>query len=367
MKFAAKETMALAIALMVPVTTLAAEEFPTVDIGGRLQLDYTLFDNDKFEFEDGGEIRRGRVFLQGQLAEDWDYKVQYDFAQDGPQLKDGYVRYSGFDNARIWLGSFKQPASLEQLTSSNDTTFAERAVASGVTEGRRLGIGYQGWGDRYTWMATAYGDEANRLAEGTGVAGRFVFRPRLSAGTLLHLGVSGSANESADDAIRLQVRPETHQDSHRILDTGVIEDVADFFRVGAEVAYVRGRFSAQGEFTDLGVNRRGAEDLSFSGYYVFVSLFLTDDSRHYEDKAGAFGRVKPTSEKGAWEVALRFGKLDLTDQDILGGEGDAITLVVNYYATANLRFTANYVAVDTDEVAGDDDPSALQVRLQAVF
>ena len=87
--------MALAIAFIVPVTTLAAEEYPTVDIGGRLQLDYTFFDNDKFEFEDGGEMRRGRVFFKGRLAEDWDYKVQYEFAEDEPQLKDGYVRYSG--------------------------------------------------------------------------------------------------------------------------------------------------------------------------------------------------------------------------------------------------------------------------------
>lgn len=35
----------------------------------------------------------------------------------------------------------KQPTILEQLTSSKDTTFAERAVTIGVTESRRLGIG----------------------------------------------------------------------------------------------------------------------------------------------------------------------------------------------------------------------------------
>ncbi len=355
------------VGLVLPGATLAEDKYPTVDFGGRLQLDYTFFDSDKFQFDDGGEVRRGRLFAKGKLAEHWDYKVQYDFAPDDPELKDGYVRYSGPSNGRFWFGNFKQPVSLEQLTSSKYTTFNERAFTSGLAEGRRLGIGYQGWGDSYTWMATAYGDEANGLVEGNGAAGRFVYQLQPADGSAVHLGLSASWNEDADDTIRLRVRPESHQDSHRILDTGAIEDVSDFIRYGLEAAYVRARFSAQAEYATLEVSRRAAEDLSFTGYYAYVSFFLTDDRRPYKAKDGAFGRVEPASGKGALELALRFSSLDLTDKDILGGEGEAVTLGINYYATSHLRFTANYVIADTDEVAGDDDPSALQIRMQIEF
>ena len=359
--------MALALTLMIPAAAIGDDDSLTVEIGGRLQLDYTFFDNDKFEFENGGEMRRGRLFVKGKLARHWNYKVQYDFAPDDPELKDGYLRYTGLNNAQVWLGNFKQPASLEQLTSSKYITFTERGLVTGTTEGRRMGVGYQGWGEQYTWMATIYGDEANGNVEGNGVGGRFVFRPNLGGDSLLHLAINGSWNEDADDTIRLRVRPESHQDSHRILDTGPIENVNNFVRIGLEAAYVQGRFSTQAEFTSLDVNRRDAQDLTFSGYYAYASFFLTDDTRPYKAKDGAFSRVKPKSDQGAWEVALRFSSLDLTDEEILGGKGEAVTLALNFYATPHLRFMANYIAADTDEVAGDDDPNAFQFRLHYDF
>ncbi len=359
--------IALAIIILFPATTLAQANYPTVTFGGRLQLDYTFFNNDKFQFENGGEMRRGRLFAKGKLYKDWEYKVEYDFSPGDPELKDGYLRYGGFDNTRIWVGNFKQPSSLEQLTSSNFMTFLERAVALGVTEGRRMGVAYQRWGNKFTWMSSAYGDEANGLVEGNGVAGRFVYIPQSDSDILLHLGASVSWNKDADDTIRLRVRPVSHQDKQRILDTGNIEDVDDFIRIGLETAYVHKRFSAQAELTRLNIKRRGAEDLSFTGYYAFMSFFITDDRRAYNGKDGIFDRVIPTSDKGALEIALRFGNLDLTDEAIMGGAGDFITLGLNYYVTSHLRLTANYIFVNTDEVAGDDDPSALQLRIQFDF
>lgn len=362
-----RKILALGIVLLLPVTKQVHASHPSITFGGRVQLDYTSFNNDIYQFESGGELRRGRLFVKGKLSENWDYKIQYDFAPDDPELKDGYLRYNRSDSARIWGGNFKQPSSLEQLTSANFMTFLERAVAVGVTEGRRMGVGYQGWGKKFTWMSSAYGDEANGLVKGNGIAGRFVYIPLSDSKTMFHLGASVSWNEDADDTIRLRVRPESHQDKQRILDTGNIEDVNDFVRIGLETAYVYKRFSAQAEYTKLNVNRRGAENLSFSGYYAFLSYFLTNDRRAYQGKDGIFGRVKPTSENGALEIAVRLSNLNLTDQEIMGGEGDFLTLGVNYYVTSHLRLTANYIFADTDEVAGNDDPSALHLRVQIDF
>lgn len=348
-------------------TALAQDDVPNIEFGGRIQADSTEYDNDKYQYQEGSELRRARLFIRGDLTDNWDYKAQFDFAPDNTELKDGYIRYSGFENSRITIGNFKQFSSLEELTSSNNITFTERSLPNTLVSGRRMGIGFQRWSDRFSLAVSAYGNEANNLVRGSGIAGRFAYRPQLGDNQLLHLGLNISREEDDDDSVRLRARPETHQDSHRIINTGSIAGVTSFTKLGLEAAYVNGRFSAQSEYVRQNLERRLGPDLSFDGYYAYVSYFLTDDSRPYSSTDAIFGTVSPSSPQGAWELAARFGTLDLSDRDITGGQVDAFTLGVNYYMTRNLRFTANYVMADSDDVAGDDDPNAIQVRLRFTF
>ena len=74
--------------------SIQAADTPTLKYGGRLQADYTDFHNDTYQYSDGSELRRGRLFVRGDLSENWDYKIQYDFAPDKTELKDGYIRYN---------------------------------------------------------------------------------------------------------------------------------------------------------------------------------------------------------------------------------------------------------------------------------
>jgi len=348
-------------------TAIAAEGTPNIEFGGRIQADNTDYDNDKFQYTDGSELRRGRLFVRGDLTENWDYKIQVDFAPDNSELKDGYIRYNGIKNSRITFGNFKQFSSLEELTSSNNITFTERSLPNALVTGRRMGIGYQTWSDRFSFAISAYGNEANNLAQGSGIASRFAYRPQLADDQLLHLGINIAREEVDGDTLRRRARAETHQDSHRIVNTGHIAGIDNFDKIGLEAAYVNGRFSAQSEFVRQDINRKNGSDLSFDGYYAYVSYFLTDDSRPYSTSDAAFGTVSPSSEKGAWELAARVSNLDLTDADIAGGSVDTLTLGVNYYMTRDLRFTANYVMADSDRVAGDDDPNALQLRIRFTF
>jgi len=95
---------------------------------------------------------------------------------------------------------------------------------------------------------------------------------------------------------------------------------------------------------------------------------------NYQASKGYFSRVTPKSIVGmggigAWQVALRFSSLDLTDEDILGGEEDNFTFGLNWYATRNIRFSANYVnvlEVDGGPASGDD-PESYQIRSQVEF
>lgn len=349
-----------------PVETRAQDAYPTVEFGGRLMLDYTVYDDDVTPLDDGGEVRRARLFAAGALADGWDYKMQLDFAGDDPELKDGFVRRKMGDS-RLWLGQFRQPYGLEALTSSKYITFIERSLPTAFIPDRRLGIGWQKSGDNWMAFVSAFGDEA--VSDGTrgkGFGGRLVYLPMKEGNNLLHLGIAAGWAERDGDTLRFRARPEAHQDSARLVNTGRFA-ADDFNRIGLEAAMVQGRLSLQGEYMRVDVSRPGASDVSFDGYYIYASYFLTDDYRPYKLSDGAFQRVKPTADSGAWELAVRLSNINLSDDDIRGGEEDNVTLSASYYATSHLRFSANLISADTDAAAGNDDPNIFVVRMQYDF
>lgn len=354
--------------LMASSAALAAEDTPAINFAGRIQADHTRYDGGKYPYADGSEVRRLRAGFGGNLTSAWEYRVEYDFAPDDPEVKDIYFRYTGFTNTRITLGNFKVFSSLDELTSSNNTTFAERGLPNALVTARRTAIGYQTWSDNYSFSAATYTHEPNNLERGTGNAARFVYHPKLGNGALLHLGVNAAIEKPDDKTARLRSRPEMHQDDHRIIDTRTLVGVDNTTKLGLEAAYTLNRWSVQGEYIRKSISRKNASDPSFDGYYAYISYFLTNDTRAYTNSEGIFGTVAPAADTGAWEIAARFSDLDLNDGTISGGQADAITLAVNYYMTRDLRFQANYVFTDSKggTVLGDD-PNGLQLRVRLTW
>ena len=338
--------------------------------GGRIHLDAAFHDDDQSDLNDGTNFRRARLFLGGTIYRDWGFKAQYDFAEDDVAAKDVYLQYKPWG---ITVGQFKQPLGLEELTSSNYITFAERALPAALATSRRIGIGYKTGSDNYSFAASVYGrDVGDSVAddEGFGIGGRLTYAPWASDTGALHLGVAAGMESPrlGDDAARFRARPEANVDGGRLIDTGTIAAVDDITKYGVEAAWVQGPFSLQAEYLATEVSRTGGNpDVDFDGYYVFGSWFLTGESRPYSAKKGSFGRVKPAAASGAWELAARYSNLNLNDGAITGGEMDNWTLGLNYYMNANARLMFNYIAVDTDDNAGNDDPSIFLMRAQVDF
>ena len=362
--------------------------------GGQLQVDIALYDEDVTQLNNGTEFRRARLFASGKMFKNWEYKAQYDFAGNEVTLKDAYIRYAGLENGKIIIGQFKQPFSLENLTSSKYITFMERASPNALATGRRIGAGYnRGLGANGTLAFSVYGQEADAGDagdEGFGASARVTFAPVKSDDRLLHVGFAVAQEKPEDglnDTFRFRSRPESHVTDTRLVDTGALANSEKLTKYGVEFAWVRGRFSLQSEYIAADVSRKtGFQDVDFDSFYIYGSFFINGDSRAKAYKDGSFGRVKPNSGS-AWEIALRYSTIDLNDINsvvspapgapilagVFGGKQNTVTLGVNYYANNNIRFMMNYIAVDaeqTDPLTGlkfDDSPNVLQFRAQIDF
>ncbi|MBI4563317.1 MAG: porin [Planctomycetes bacterium] len=360
-----------------------ADKHFRMKIGGRIHNDWVWVSHDDSittaigDQEDGTLFRRARLYASGDIYENFFFKAQFDFAGGDADFKDVYLGVKKLPTiGNVKIGQFKEPFSLEELTSSNYITFLERSLPNVFAPTRNTGgmVYNTAAEDRVTWAVGVFRDTddfGNASVEGeSAVTARVTGLPWYedNGGQLVHVGLAGSLRGPNDDALRFRQRPEVGL-SDRFVDTGNFE--ADRVTlIGVEGALVYGSFSLQTEYMIASVDSEPATDPSFSGFYVYASYFVTGEHRGYSKTEGAFSRTKPKENfgvkggLGAIELTLRFSMLDLEDDPILGGELTDITAGVNWYLNPNFRVMLNYILADLDNV-GDADILAL--RFQADF
>ena len=351
-------------------------------IGGRLQTDWlwssedNAIKSDVGEQEDGVEIRRTHLDFSGLIYGNVEYKLQFDFAGGDAVLKDAYLCLTDFPLGQLWMGHFKEPFSLEELTSNKYITFMERALPNIFAPSRNTGFMLHNVASDER-MTTAIGvfrdtDDFGENVDdgGYNVTGRVTVLPiyEEKGSNLLHLGAAYSYR-NPDDSIRYRQRPEAHL-ADRFVDTGSFAgDQVDL--VGLDAAWVNGPLSLQGEYMMADADRLGSgSDVKFDGYYVQASYFLTGEHRNYKTSEGAFSRIKPKKNysaaggTGAWEIKARYSGLDLSDRDITGGKLNNTTAGLNWYLNPNTRIMWDYVHADKDDIGQAD---MLMMRLQFDF
>lgn len=299
--------------------------------GGRIMYDYNKSEKNGVTDEDGFDLRRGRIYLKGNIAKNWAFKSQ--FNTNGKGVEDLYFTYKGWGKgANITFGNYIQPFGLEQITSSKDITVLERSAATELYAlGRQQGIKLHGKTSNSTYAASIFFDDVNddKSGEETGFAARYTYAPMKTDTSVFHLGLA-------------------------------YRDIEDNSALGFEAAMASGPFHIQAEYMD---GEKGDSDIS--GYYVQAGYVLTGETRPY--KGGIFKRVKPKGKGGAWEAVFRYEDGDGKYSDIELGTTDAssYTLGLNWYAHKNVRFGVNYT--DGESNVSDDDGSEFRVRFQLTF
>lgn len=135
---------------LLPIAVLCASDvekeessYPTLKVGGYIQSRYTI---DK-DGENSFRVKRARSKFSGNASENIKYSLLLDFIDDkkGSNLADAYIDVLYLPQARLRMGQFKTPFSMEYLTSSTklDTIELSQAVSK-LASKRDVGIQISG-------------------------------------------------------------------------------------------------------------------------------------------------------------------------------------------------------------------------------
>lgn len=401
-------------------------------MGGRLQLDSQVAWNDQksgdmnhpnTSIASSTGFRRARLYLEGTVYKDFDYRFEYDFARGNGSstagVTDAFVRYMHFKPFSITLGQQNEGKSLESVTSNNYMPFIERSLPNnaliesyskyqvGITAqdygkigGSTDSIGGLPWflngGILTETLGSGFGDTSNNSANGAlavnnnilgiGNANRNNFSGNISyqivgrgalmpykdkEGNLLHTGVWGSwrdvnNNYNPDGTFRnggwaFQSQPDTPVDRTNWISTGNLTSgkrnavgshaVSSLSMFGAELAGVAGSFWGQAEYMQSTISGYGYDNDTIRGYSVEGGVFLTGETKPWNEKQAAWARLHPKQNfnfNGGWgalELAARFDLMDMNTKNISGGSMDIGTLGVNWYLNPHIRLMNNFVHV----------------------
>lgn len=357
-----------------------------VSLEGLVQADGNWFDNDVVDLNDdsvdgnGGngkdsefELRRAEIVLKGK-ATNYNWVLGYDAKAD--KWLDVNLAWKLGGNSTIQFGQYKQPNSMEELSSTKNNDFIAKSVTTntfGVA--RRLGGAFNTGGDNWGLTASAFGRELTRnLAHGSGYGARFYFAPINESGNILHLGISAVDYDTDADTVRVRARPDADLATERLVDTGDLTNTDRQTTFGLEGLWVTGPFKLQAEYMQSTIDRyetgfEPSDEFKGDSWYITGVWNITGETWGY--KGGVPTTPLPDEPaSGLWQVGLRYDAIDLDDGEVLGGDMNTITAGVNWYWRSNFKFMLNYVMVsstrfDDDLLADvDDDPNILEARLQ---
>ncbi|MCF6298825.1 MAG: OprO/OprP family phosphate-selective porin [Thiomicrorhabdus sp.] len=348
-----------------------------IKLGGRLHLDGAVFNEDITPFENDWMVRRARISLRADLFNDWRISAQYNVSGDDTPFQSAAIRYSGFYKTNLTAGQIQEPFSLEEVTSSNNLVFMERSLANAFSPGFNVGFTMQQWGKNWGFTAGSfwetYIEDADLFPQdgAKGFSGRLTFTTYRDQNTILHFGGSASYRKpDADQKLRIRTQPESSVTTETLVSTGRMRNVDSQMIQGVEAILATGPVTLQGEYISTRVSRfEDKQDETFDGGYLSASWLINGRQRNYSARSGSFGAVKVGRGQNVWEVAIRRSFIDLNSGTgtITGGAQTNTTFALNWYQNKNVRVMLNYINIDTDQEAGDDDPSILQMRWQMVM
>ena len=366
---------------------------PTVQLRGRIEAEATMAAQSAQskatlgDLQNGYGFRRVRLGAQGTIGDSASWVSEVELAGGNVSLRDVFVGLDALPGVRqIRVGHFREPYSLEGMTSSNFITFLERSPLNVLSPTRNWGLCGYWWPDdeRVLFSLGVFRDGTPSSGQSLGDGGNWAYTTRLTGlpvyepdgnvFRLVHLGGAFSQREPPNGVIDFSPRLASNllsvQDNPGSPFLPTIEIPANSYQLyNLQAAGVLGPLSVQGEWSAAVVQQTNAGVIFVHGVYVDGSCFLTGEHRGYDRTRGSFdqvdvlrplirSRTDPRGGFGAIELATRFSYLDFNSPNLpLDTNGNPagtrlyeLTFGVNWYLNSYTRVMVNYTAGMPDRV-----------------
>jgi len=349
-------------------------------------------------------MRAARLGLKGAVYRYFDFNVAGEFGKGSSCLWDGYMGFNYLPEAKLRIGQFKQPFSLEWYSPADWRDFIEMPLPiDNLTPDMDIGAMFHGnLGKEVLNYGLSFSNGTGKNTSDTNdekdIVARIVLSPFNSSNNLflkgLHIGASITyGNQEAQrDEMRRKGKFQTAGETPFFqFNNGILHDGART-RYGGELCYMIGAFSLKGEWVrmtldDLYHPTDGTkDDFDIDGGYVSLSYILTAEHQPFKD--GKYGRITPKQnfdpKKGTWgavQVVARYETLSIDSELLTKGyadstkytdEAEAYTLGLNWYLNDIVKAMINYTSTDFNgHIVKDgvklDSEDLFLVRIQLVF
>ncbi|NGX53850.1 MAG: Porin O [Chlamydiae bacterium] len=290
----------------------------TIKIGGWAQTDYRAFIGDH-PSKNTFLIRRARLDIRGVLESDFAYRLYGAFESTSAKLQEAWLEYRKFSCARLRIGQFKEPFSLEALYSAKWIYFVERGLGpTNLAPSEDIGIQLFGelYGKQIVYAIAVFNGQGKNVIDadhGKDVAARATYQPFIGCPDFwlegLYIGGSvtaGSVNSSVD-SIRYRTAARTDFLTYA---PGVVES-GPHYRGDLEFEWLNGSFEFTSEY--LASHRHKVKNDSVKdtvtsrSWYISAAYLLTGEEQPRNRPVVPKHDFDPCKGTwGAWEVGMRY-------------------------------------------------------------
>ena len=349
-------------------------------------------------------MRTARLGLKGIVYKYLDFNVAGEFGKGSSCLWDGYMGFNYLPEAKLRIGQFKQPFSLEWYSPADWRDFIEMPLPIdnltpdmdiGAMFHGNLGKGILNYG---LGVCNGTGKNSSDTNDDKDIVARVVLSPFNSSNNpfLKGLHIGGSMTYGNQEAERGEMRRSgkfqtAGETAFFQFKDGILHDGART-RYGGELCYMIGAFSLKGEWVRMNLDdlyhpTNGTKDNFYiDGSYVSLSYILTGEHQPFED--GMYGRITPKNNfdprKGTWgaiQLVARYETLSIdselfrkgyADSTTYTDEAEGFTLGVNWHLNDIVRAMINYTSTDFNgHIVKDgeklDSEDLFLVRMQLIF
>ena len=299
-------------------------------------------------------VRRARLALEGKVQRYFDYKVEGDFADTaGTLLRDFYVRIHRTDGLQFSFGQFRVPISQEEIRSDAFQDFVERSMVNNLVPSRSPGLMASGVIDKgvFEYQIGSFNGKGLLAQNNNGTpenAIRLRFAPWRNGKQYWAKGfIFGGAFTQGRSFGGTSVRGQTESRSISWFVPDTIN--GKYIRANGEFTWMLGPAALRAEYDQTNQQRQnlgpGGRDLPgvvAKGYTAQFTYLLTGESK---PEAGAvtpkhnlFGDESGKTGFGAWELKLRYTRLQISDATAKSNHAETIFFGPNIYFNRFVRY-----------------------------